>query len=46
LIVLVVLLTNDRAVMGNAVNPPWLHWLGWLCAAVMAAAAAAMFLAR
>jgi Mn2+/Fe2+ NRAMP family transporter len=46
LIVLVVLLTSDPAVMANAVNPPWLRWLGWLCAGVMAAAAAAMLLAR
>src|ERR1019366_437649 len=43
LIVLVVLLTTDRAVMGDRVNPPLLKWLGWLAAAVMTAAAAAMF---
>jgi Mn2+/Fe2+ NRAMP family transporter len=45
LIVLVVLLTSDRAVMGDRVNPTLLKWLGWLAAAVMTAAAAAMFLA-
>jgi NRAMP (natural resistance-associated macrophage protein)-like metal ion transporter len=45
LIVLVVLLTSDRGVMGDRVNPPLLKWLGWLAAAVMAAAAVAMFLA-
>lgn len=42
LIVLVVLLTSDRRVMGDRVNPPLLRWLGWLTAAVMAAAALAM----
>ncbi len=42
LIVLVVLLTSDRTVMGARVNPPLLRWLGWTTAAVMAAAAVAM----
>ena len=45
LIVLVVLLTTDRSVMGDRVNPPLLKWVGWGAAAVMTAAAAAMFLA-
>ena len=45
LIVLVVLLTTDRSVMGDLVNPPLLKWVGWLAAAVMTAAAVAMFLA-
>jgi NRAMP (natural resistance-associated macrophage protein)-like metal ion transporter len=45
LIVLVVLLTTDRTVMGDLVNPPLLKWAGWLAAVVMTAAAAAMFLA-
>ena len=45
LIVLVVLLTTDRSVMGDLVNPPLLKLVGWLAAAVMAAAAIAMFLA-
>ncbi len=45
LIVLVVLLTTDRSVMGDRVNPPLLKWVGWLAAAVMTAAALAMFLA-
>jgi NRAMP (natural resistance-associated macrophage protein)-like metal ion transporter len=45
LIVLVVLLTCDRTVMGDRVNPPWLRALGWLTAAVMALAAVAMFVA-
>ena len=43
LIVLVVLLTTDRTVMGERVNPPLLKWLGWLAAVVMTAAAVAMF---
>jgi NRAMP (natural resistance-associated macrophage protein)-like metal ion transporter len=45
LIVLVVLLTTDSTVMGTRVNPPLLKWMGWLAAAVMTAAALAMFLA-
>jgi NRAMP (natural resistance-associated macrophage protein)-like metal ion transporter len=45
LIVIVVLLTTDRRVMGQHVNPPLLKWLGWVTAAVMTAAAAAMLLA-
>ena len=45
LIVLVVLLTTDRAVMGDRVNPPLLKWMGWLAAVVMTAAALAMFVA-
>ena len=43
LIVLVVLLTSNRKVMGNRVNPPLLKWLGWACAVIMAFAAVAMF---
>jgi NRAMP (natural resistance-associated macrophage protein)-like metal ion transporter len=43
LIVLVVLLTSSRKVMGDRVNPPLLKWLGWATAAVMAIAAVAMF---
>jgi NRAMP (natural resistance-associated macrophage protein)-like metal ion transporter len=45
LIVLVVLLTTDRTVMGDRVNPPLLKWIGWLAAAVMTGAALAMFVA-
>jgi len=45
LIVLLALLTSDRRVMGDRVNPALLRWLGWLTAAVMTAAAVAMFLA-
>ncbi len=44
LIVLVLLLTNDPTVMGRErTNPLWLRTLGWTTAAVMAAAALAMF---
>ena len=42
LIVLVTLLTNDKQVMGNKVNSAWLTLLGWVTAAVMAAATIAM----
>lgn len=42
LIVLVVLLTSDTKVMGTRVNPPLLKFLGWLTAALMTAATAAM----
>jgi Mn2+/Fe2+ NRAMP family transporter len=43
LIVLVVLLTSSKEVMGDRINPPWLKWLGWATAAVMTVAAVAMF---
>src|SRR5205814_10223794 len=43
LIVLVVLLTSSRKVMGGRANPPLLKWLGWVTATVMAIAAVAMF---
>ena len=42
LIVLVVLLTSNRAVMGKRVNPPLLRWLGWTTAVVMTAATVGM----
>lgn len=45
LVVLVVLLTSDRSVMGEWVNPPLLRGLGWLTAVVMSAAAIALLLA-
>ncbi len=45
LIVLVVLLTSDRHVMGDRVNPRWLQWLGWFAAIVMTVAAVCMFAA-
>jgi len=43
LIVLVVMLTSSQAIMGERANPPFLKWLGWITAAVMTAAAIAMF---
>ena len=43
LIVLVVLLTSSQKIMGKRANPPLLKWLGWITAAVMAAAVVAMF---
>jgi Mn2+/Fe2+ NRAMP family transporter len=45
LIVLLVLLTNDKRVMGERTNSRTLRWLGWTAAAVMTAAAVAMFVA-
>jgi NRAMP (natural resistance-associated macrophage protein)-like metal ion transporter len=46
LIVLVVLLTSNKKVMGKRVNPRVLTWLGWATAAIMAAAAIGMFATR
>jgi NRAMP (natural resistance-associated macrophage protein)-like metal ion transporter len=43
LVVLVVLLTGDRKVMGGRANSPGAKILGWICAAVMSAAAVALF---
>jgi NRAMP (natural resistance-associated macrophage protein)-like metal ion transporter len=43
LIVLVVLLTSSKKVMGERVNPPLLKWLGWATAVIMTVAAVAMF---
>jgi len=45
LIVLVVLLTSSKKIMGERVNPPVLKWLGWTTAVIMAGAAIAMFAA-
>jgi NRAMP (natural resistance-associated macrophage protein)-like metal ion transporter len=42
LIVLLVLLTSSRAVMGDRANPPVLRIVGWVTAAVTALAATAM----
>ena len=44
LIVLVVLLTSSKKVMGERINPPLLKWMGWATAAIMAVAAVAMFM--
>jgi NRAMP (natural resistance-associated macrophage protein)-like metal ion transporter len=43
LVVLVVMLSSDRTVMGERINSPTANVLGWICAAVMAIAAVAMF---
>jgi NRAMP (natural resistance-associated macrophage protein)-like metal ion transporter len=43
LILLVVLMTSDRRVMGEAVVPPLVRWLGWITFVAMAAAAIGMF---
>jgi NRAMP (natural resistance-associated macrophage protein)-like metal ion transporter len=45
LVVLVVLLTSDRKVMGKRVNSPLARTLGWLCAILMSAAAVALLIA-
>ena len=45
LIVLVVVLTSDRKVMGDRVSSPLLRGLGWATAVVMTLAAGAMFVA-
>jgi NRAMP (natural resistance-associated macrophage protein)-like metal ion transporter len=42
LIVLVVLLTSSKKVMGNHVSSPILRWVGWATALIMAAAALGM----
>jgi Mn2+/Fe2+ NRAMP family transporter len=45
LILIVLMLTHDRTVMGKAVNPPLLGFLGWLTFFVMAVAALGLFFA-
>jgi Mn2+/Fe2+ NRAMP family transporter len=42
LVVLVVLLTSDKRVMGRRTNSRGAKVLGWICAAVMSAAALAL----
>jgi Mn2+/Fe2+ NRAMP family transporter len=42
LVIMVVLLTSDRKVMGDRVNSRWMQMLGWICALVMTAAALAL----
>jgi Mn2+/Fe2+ NRAMP family transporter len=44
LIVMVVLLSSNRKIMGKYTASPLLRGLGWLTAAIMTAAAVAMFL--
>ncbi len=43
LIVIVLLLTSSREVMGSRVNPRWMKVLGWITVAVMTSATVAMF---
>jgi Mn2+/Fe2+ NRAMP family transporter len=43
LVVIVVLLTSDKKVMGTRVNSRLMKWLGWTCAGLMAGAAVALF---
>ncbi len=43
LLVLVMLVGNNRAIMGEHANGPWLNVLGWTATVVMALAAAAFF---
>jgi NRAMP (natural resistance-associated macrophage protein)-like metal ion transporter len=42
LVIMVVLLTSDRRVMGNRVNSRGMQVLGWICALIMSAAATAL----
>jgi Mn2+/Fe2+ NRAMP family transporter len=42
LVVMVVLLTSDKKVMGSRVNSQSMKWLGWACAGVMTLAAVAL----
>jgi NRAMP (natural resistance-associated macrophage protein)-like metal ion transporter len=42
LVIMVVLLTSDRRVMGNRVNSPGMQILGWICALIMSVAAIAL----
>jgi len=44
LVVLVVLLSSDPKVMGERINSRTARMLGWLCAAVMTAAAIALLI--
>jgi Mn2+/Fe2+ NRAMP family transporter len=44
LVVMVVLLTSDKKVMGNRSNARGMKWLGWTCAVVMTAAAAGLLI--
>ena len=44
LLVLIMLVANNRKVMGQRTNVWWINALGWLTAVIMFAAAIAMFL--
>ena len=43
LIVVVLLLTSNRQIMGRRLNPIWLKVLSWITVVVMTGASAAMF---
>jgi NRAMP (natural resistance-associated macrophage protein)-like metal ion transporter len=43
LVVIVLLLTSSRRIMGSRLNPRWLKILGWITVFVMTAASVAMF---
>jgi Mn2+/Fe2+ NRAMP family transporter len=43
LIVILLLLTSNRAIMGTRANSRWLAGLGWTTVVVMTAASVAMF---
>jgi len=43
LLLLVMLVGNNRAIMGEHTNGPWLNLLGWLATALMFLAAVAFF---
>jgi Mn2+/Fe2+ NRAMP family transporter len=42
LVILVVLVTSDRKIMGHRTNSPAMRVLGWTCAAAMSVAAVAL----
>jgi Mn2+/Fe2+ NRAMP family transporter len=44
LLVVVMLVANNKRAMGSRVNGPWTNRIGWLAAAIMFAAAIGMFL--
>jgi len=44
LVVIVVLLTSDKKVMGSRTNTQGMKWLGWTCAVVMGAAAVGLLI--
>jgi Mn2+/Fe2+ NRAMP family transporter len=44
LVILVVLLTSDKKIMGKRANAPGAQALGWICAVLMSAAALALLI--
>jgi Mn2+/Fe2+ NRAMP family transporter len=45
LILLIILITNDPAIMGNRTNPFWVRACGWITFVLMSAATAGMLIA-